>query len=230
MSESMNKSKQKNRKTPILRPAVRKDEQFDDKLGLERILFFSDAVFAIAITLLVLEIRLPTSSSVHSDASLGILLTEMWQHYMAYLISFLVIGTFWIAHHRKFRYIRRYDGKLIWLNLLFLLFTAFSPFPSSIISEYSGRTATIFYATAMLLASTSLTGLWWYASRHNRLIDPDMDENQRQRQFIAPLFTSGVFILSIGIAFINPNLAKLSWLLILFSTMVVNIGSKSAEI
>jgi uncharacterized membrane protein len=222
----MNKSKQKSRKAPIPEPATSEDQHFEDKLGLERILFFSDAVFAIAITLLVLEIRLPASSIVQTDTSLSILLAGMWQRYLAYLISFLVIGTFWIAHHRKFRFIRRYDGKLIWLNLLFLLFTAFSPFPSTIISEYSGRTATIFYAISMLCASISMTGLWWYASSHNRLIDPSMDKTQRQRQFIAPLFTSGVFILSIGIAFINPDVAKLSWLLILFSSMAVNISEK----
>lgn len=193
-----------------------------DQLGLERLIFFSDAVFAIAITLLALEIRLPDTDELLNNAELSAQLTGMWQEYLAYAISFLVIGTFWMAHHRKYRFIRRYDGRLMVLNLLFLMVVAFVPFPSSIISKYSERTATIFYALTMALAGLLLASLWWYASSHNRLVDPDLDAKQRQRQFMAPLITTAIFLLSIGVAFLDAGLGRLSWLLILPVSLYAN--------
>ena len=94
---------------------------FRDKTGLERLIFFSDAVFAIAITLLVIDIRLPDTDNILDNAQLTAQLLGMWQQYLGYIISFLVIGTFWTAHHRKFRYIKRYDYRLLFLNLLMLM-------------------------------------------------------------------------------------------------------------
>lgn len=188
-------------------------------IGLERVIFFSDAVFAIAITLLVLEIRLPPPTEAVKDAELLSKLLGLWQSYMAYVLSFLVIGTFWIGHHRKFHFIRRTDPMLIRLNLLFLMIVAFVPFPSAIISEYSGRTATIFYAMIMLLASLCMAAMWWHASRNNQLVDHDLSKKERRRQLIAPLLTAGIFLISIGISFLNPFFAKIIWLLSLAASL-----------
>jgi TMEM175 potassium channel family protein len=193
-----------------------------DQLGLERLIFFSDAVFAIAITLLALEIRLPAGGEDLSEAQLLAQLTGMWQRYLAYAISFLVIGVFWMAHHRKFRFIKRYNSALMMLNLLVLMVIAFVPFPSSVISEYPDRTATIFYALTMMLAALLMAVLWWYASRHNRLVDPRLDAKQRRRQMTAPLVTTLIFLLSIGIAFFNADAAKFFWILILPATLYSN--------
>ena len=192
--------------------------QNPDQLGLERLVFFSDAVFAIAITLLALEIRLPETDKLLNNYELSVQLVAMWHEYLAYLISFLVIGTFWISHHRKYRYIKRYDDRLLFLNLLMLMTIAFIPFPSSIISKYPDRSATIFYASTMATVGLLLAGTWWYASHNNRLIDPDLDAKQRRRQFIAPLLTSAIFLLSIGIAFFSAGLSRLSWVLTLLIT------------
>ena len=191
-------------------------------IGLERLIFFSDAVFAIAITLLALEIRLPDTDELLTDSQLARQLFGMWHEYMAYMVSFLVIGTFWIAHHRKFRLIKRYDGGLLSLNLLFLMVVAFIPFPSSIISKYPYRSATIFYALTMLLVGLLMLLMWWYASMKNHLVDPQLTARQKQRQFISPLITSIIFLLSIGIAYWNPGIARLSWLLILFAAWSAN--------
>lgn len=191
-------------------------------MGLERLVFFSDAVFAIAITLLALEIRLPASQDLLSEAELSAQLAELWHRYLGYGISFLVIGVFWMAHHRKFHFIKRYDSRLMLLNLLLLMVIAFIPFPASLISEYPYRTATIFYALIMLLVSLITAAIWWYASRHNRLIDAALDARQRRREFVMPLATAAIFLLSIGIAFLDPDAAKLAWLLILPVTLVMN--------
>lgn len=189
---------------------------------MERLIFFSDAVFAIAITLLALEIRLPDTERLLNNAELSAQLNGMWQEYLAYIISFLVIGTFWVAHHRKYRFIKRYDNGLMLINLLFLMVIAFIPFPSSIISKYSEQTATIFYAMTMSLAGFLLAVIWWYVSYHNRLIAPDLDAMQVRRQFISPLATSAIFLLSIGIAFLSADLSRLSWLLILLTSWYAN--------
>lgn len=187
----------------------------DDHLALERLVFFSDAVFAIAITLLALEIRLPASEAIASDAQLLDALLGAWHRYLAFAISFLVIGSFWVAHHRKFRYIQRYDSGLVTLNLLMLMVIAFLPFPSAVLSDYGNRTATIFYALTMTLAGLLFVALWWHATWNNRLVDSRLDARERRREFGAPLSTVAVFVLSIGLAYLDAGLVRLAWLLIL---------------
>jgi uncharacterized membrane protein len=199
-----------------------RDSSEHDQLGLERLIFFSDAVFAIAITLLALEIRLPEKAETLSDAQLFVQLASMWQHYLAFIISFLVIGAFWISHHRKYRFIKRYDGRLLMLNLLLLMVIAFIPFPSSVISKNPGKTATIFYALTMILAGLLLTAEWWYASHNNRLIDSGLDAKQIRRQVAVPLSMAAIFVISIGITFLNADAAKFSWVLILPATIYWN--------
>lgn len=207
------------KKRPIRTPDPNIVPDHQMNIGLERLIFFSDAVFAIAITLLVLEIRLPAPSESVSEAELLSKLVGLWQSYMAYVLSFLVIGTFWIGHHRKFHFIKRSDPMLIRLNLLFLMIVAFVPFPSAIISEFSGRTATIFYAIIMLLASLCMAALWWHASRNNHLVDHNLSKDERRRQLNAPLITAGIFLASIGIAYVNPNISKIVWLLSLAASL-----------
>ncbi|MCZ2115638.1 MAG: DUF1211 domain-containing protein [Anaerolineae bacterium] len=186
----------------------------EDSFGLERLIFFSDAVFAIAITLLALEIRLPVPAGELSDGQLARMLVGIWHKYLGFVISFLVIGAFWTGHHRKFRFIKRYDTDLILLNLLLLMGIAFIPFPTSILSENAGKTATIFYA--MIIVATGLlnAAIWLYASRNNRLLAPDFGDRQRRHETLRALVVPAVFLLSIGLAFINADLAKYSWLLI----------------
>jgi TMEM175 potassium channel family protein len=183
--------------------------------GLERLIFFSDGVFAIAITLLALDIRLPEGIGLRPAGELALNLGSMWQKYIAYVISFLVIGSFWISHHRKFRYIQRYDRTLLNLNLLILMVVAFIPFSSSLISISSDITATVFYSATMIVGSIMVVLLWRYASGRGKLVPDNLDPKVIKRETMLPLVTGGIFLLSIGIAFINPDLAKLSWVLIL---------------
>ena len=195
-------------------PEPKEVEKEKTRLGLERMIFFSDAVFAIAITLLALEIRLPDVARGFNNTLLFSTLVNMWPQYFGYAISFLVIGSFWLAHHRKFRYIIRLDNRLLQLNLLLLMAVAFVPFPSSVISVSGNRTATIFYALVMILASFIFVALWRYALRHG-MVDPQLTERQRKRETILPLIMSGLFALTIGVALLDPGVARLLWLLIL---------------
>jgi uncharacterized membrane protein len=199
-----------------------------DRPGLDRLIFFSDGVFAIAATLLMLEIRLPSGADAFNNQELATSLIGTWHKYLAYMISFLVIGSFWISHHRKFRLIKRYDGGLMMLNLLLMMMIAFIPFPSAVISENGNRTATIFYALVMMTAGLIVTGLWWHAVRNNHLIDPRVSKKRRWLEAAAPLATVGIFLVSIGIAFLDENLARLSWVLILPASLIVNRGKSDA--
>ena len=195
-------------------PTPERDVPETDHFGLERLVFFSDAVFAIAITLLALEIHLPSAAELSND-QLAQQLISIWPKYLSYIISFLVIGLFWMAHHRKFQLIKRYDNRLMTLNLLLLMSVAFIPFPTSVISEYGNRSATIFYALAILVTNALSILLWLYASRNHRLTGGEPPLSQVNHETRRAIFVSGVFILSIGLAFIDDNLAKLSWMLVI---------------
>ncbi len=196
-----------------MRKTSKVDHHLTDELSMERIVFFSDAVFAIAITLLALEIRLPDIAGL-GNAELLKELLSIWPRYLSFMVSFLVIGNFWLIHHRQFRYIERYDNHLIFINLFVLMAIAFIPFPTVMISENGNRTATIFYALTMCVVGLLLTLLWLYASSRRRLVSPDLESAIVRRGILRNLSAPVVFLLSIGVAYINPDLAKFSWILI----------------
>jgi uncharacterized membrane protein len=206
---------------------LNQDASERNRLGLERLIFFSDAVFAIAITILVLDIRLPAGADSANDRQLLILLTGLWHRYLAYIISFLVIGLYWISHHRKFLLIKRFDNLLLSLNLLLLMVIAFIPFPTAVISENENLVATIFYALVMALAGLLLAILWWHAARNHNLIDPHLDRQQRWRETAGPLAAVAIFLLSIGIAFFDSGLTRICWTLVLPLSLFLNMRRKA---
>ena len=106
---------------------------------IERVAFFSDGVFAIAITLLVLEIRLPEPKPGSHSSLSSALLVELWPDFYSFLISFWFVGTLWIAHHRVFRYIRDYDRGLLLVNLFFLMWIVLLPFSATLLSRYEDQ-------------------------------------------------------------------------------------------
>ena len=113
----------------------------------DRLVALSDGVIAIAIaiTLLVLEITIPEVPSGNATAALPRLILEQWPDFLAYVLSFLVIGLYWSLHRRTFIYISQHDRGLVWLNLVFLL-VAFIPYGTSLFSRYPSRFGMIFYA------------------------------------------------------------------------------------
>ncbi len=183
--------------------------------GLERIAFFSDAVIAIAITLLALDIRLPEGAEHFDSAQLRHALAAMSPKFVAYVVSFFVIGQFWVSHHLRFRYIRRFDATLIWINLGFLMVIGFAPFASAVLSTNSSSTAHVFYNCTMLAAALLSTLLWAYATANHRLVDADLDPRIRRRSLIAPLMVAAVFAVSAIVAAIDVHLSRWCWLLLI---------------
>jgi uncharacterized membrane protein len=181
--------------------------------GLERIILFSDAVIAIAITLLVLDIRLPALPEHADNAALVAALAAVAPKIEAYVISFLVVGQFWVAHYLRFRFIRRLDAGLIWLNLLFLMAIGFVPFASAVISEHGVAAAYVLYDGTMAVVALLSAAIWGYAIIGSRLVDPELAPAIRRRSLVAPLTVAAVFILSGLLAQADVRAGRWAWLL-----------------
>src|ERR1700712_5626467 len=136
----------------------------DDENPNARLLALSDGVIAVAITLLVLDIRLPEGFGELGDTQLGAALVALWPRILAYLLSFYVIAQFWSSHRSKFNHIIKTDSRLMWINMLFLLTVGLVPFTTNLIAESGGTLSTIIYAAAMVVSGLSLAGIWEYAA------------------------------------------------------------------
>jgi len=204
----------------LWRPPRREDDETAED-GIGRILALSDGVFAIALTLLVLEIAVPATTS---NAGLPKALLALWPRYLAYLVSFVVIARFWGAHRLAFKLIARDDSMLVWLNLLMLLFVAFLPFPTAVLGQHIGSpAAAVLYATSVTLAAIASTAYWWYASGGGRLLRPDAPRTQvralRARSLSAPVF----FALTLPIAAFAPYAAEILWISVFPITWLVYV-------
>lgn len=135
---------------------------------LERLILFSDAVFAIAITLLVIEIKIPELHGEEiTDKALLHKLVELIPKFIGFLVSFLLIGQYWIVHHRMFGYVINFSAKLIWLNIFFLLSVALMPFSTGFYSEYvttKTMTPVIFYTANIACLGIINFFMWQYIS------------------------------------------------------------------
>ncbi len=189
---------------------------------LDRIVTFSDGVFAIAITLLVLNIETPEIPANLIAEELPGRLLDLWPKFLSYVISFLIILTYWIAHHSIFSAIRGYDRKLIWLNSLVLMCVAFLPFPASLFGEYGDQPLVVaIYAGSLAITRLLLTAVWWYASSGRRLVDRDLDATMIKAYRLRGLAISLIFLLSIVISFFSVSAAVYSWVLLIVVDFVL---------
>ncbi|TPW75693.1 TMEM175 family protein [Schumannella soli] len=182
--------------------------------GTDRIQFFSDAVFAIALTLLVLDIRLPTDLGEHPGAGrVASALVELWPQFFGYLLSFVVIAINWVNHHRKFRVIGRWDSGLLIANFALLALVAFLPFPTSALAEY-GAVTPVVVLYAATVAALNLAQLWlWVHARRRGLMSHSVDEGVYRFVIANLLAMPVIFGLSIAIAFVSASWAMYFWIL-----------------
>jgi uncharacterized membrane protein len=179
---------------------------------LERLILFSDAVFAIAITLLVIEIKIP---NIHDNVSDGALLHELVHlipKFVGFFISFMLIGIYWTVHHRMFGFVTAYDRRLISLNLVFLFFIALMPFSTGFYSEYTGpelfskqlKIPMTFYVLNYCCAGFMNYFMWRHVTNpKNKLttppIDPMVARMAKMRSFVVPL----IFFCMLPIAYLT---------------------------
>jgi uncharacterized membrane protein len=170
-------------------------------MSTRRLEAFSDGVFAIAITLLVLELGVPEGAG----ERLAHELAHQWPSYFAYVVSFLVIGIIWMNHHAVVDHLRRADRPLMALNLLLLLWVSLIPWPTRLVAEYMReggepeRVAALVYAGAMTMMGATFGLLWTYASRDRRLLGSDLSDEEirrRTRRFTigAPIYGLSVVV------------------------------------
>ena len=181
---------------------------------LDRIVNLSDGIFAIAITLLVLDIRVPEIPERLVATELPGELLSLWPKYLGYLLSFGGISMFWLVHHSIFRDMRSYDRSLIWLNFLFLMCVAFVPFPTSLLGEYGNHQLPVaIYAGTLAIGRLLLTALYWYAGGREHLANEDP---ARTRFFlIRGLAIPAIFLLSIGVSYFSIQAAVYSWFILI---------------
>lgn len=190
----------------------RYDKVFAAGTTTERLVFFSDAVFAIAMTLLVIDLKVPLPG----EQTTWEIITSQSDDLFAYALSFIIIGLNWMGHHRKFRVIKNHDGPLMMIDLVLLFFIAFLPFPTSLLSEYSGDVvAVVLYALVVGIVGLLQYVMWRYAWNKgfiDQVIDLALYKYVRRNQLLTPI----VFGLSIPVAiFVSGDIAMYSWLALL---------------
>ena len=188
---------------------------------VERMILFSDAVFAIAITLLALEIKVPELADNVTESSLLSELARLIPKFVGFLISFFLVGLYWTIHHRMFGFVVNFTRKLIWLNLFFLLSIVMMPFSTGIFGEYSSphsiylKTPLIIYVLNICFTGVMNYLLWCHiANPANKISEGIPNKAFVQAAKIRALVVPVVFALAIPIDFVNPYLARYTPMLI----------------
>ncbi|RQG86936.1 DUF1211 domain-containing protein [Natrarchaeobius halalkaliphilus] len=183
--------------------------------GTDRMEALSDGLFAIVLTLLVLQFDVPEVSA----SELPTAIADQETLLVSYLLSFLVVGLYWIIHHNLFRYITRHDRLLLWMNLLFLLSISFLPYPTELLGMYGTQFAWTLYATNFALVGVFLTAVWSYATRAG-FTDDRIDDRTAWLVTIRGMISPAVFVLSIGVAAVSLSIAFFVPVLIVPSQLV----------
>lgn len=183
-------------------------------LTTSRIEALADGVFAVVMTLLVLDLKVPVAGP-DASAELPGKLLELWPRLLSFVLSFVIAGVYWVGHHNQYHFIRRSDRVLLWINILFLLCVAFIPFSTALLGEYPQQPiAVVIYGLNLILIGLVLYAHWWYATADCRLVDHDIDPHvvrvAKQRILIAPV----AYTLAILLAFVGTALSLAIYLLV----------------
>lgn len=190
-------------------------------LSFDRVVFFSDAVFAIAITLLVIDLRPPDAPSGDYEGALQAYFAHP-SPFIATAIGFLVVGSYWMSHRGIFALLDRTDGLLIWANLVFLFWVAIQPFFTAALAEHDpNRTSVIAYAACQVLAGLAQLGLWACAVWRGLLV-PNASADKVRYVTVQLLRAPAVFAASIGVALLaGPVASEASWGGILVLALII---------
>jgi uncharacterized membrane protein len=188
--------------------------------SMQRIEAFSDGVFAIAITLLVIEIKVPNHSEL-KNSSLAQHLLHYWPKYAAYVFSFFTIGIFWANHHHWLKLFRKTNHVFNLLNVFFLMCISFLPFPTAVLGDYitdpaQKQTAVTFYTIGIFLPAIGWLILWLYASHKKRLLDERLSPKFVRYLTRLYLASNCFYFLAIIISLFNPNVAIIVTIILAF--------------
>jgi uncharacterized membrane protein len=175
------------------------------RVSAGRLVTLTDGVFAIAMTILVLELGIPTAEQALGEGELSELLLEMWPVFLMYGLSFLVLGMFWLMHHAIYDSVQHYDFTLQWMNITYLLFAALIPFSTALFGEHGATQATaLVYGLNMLAIATIAWGMFAYASAGHRLVRSDLDPSLIRGGSLMGRVYAIALLIPIGLAFVSP--------------------------
>jgi len=190
----------------------------------------TDAVFAIVMTLLVLELSIPEIAHPSLQAELPRRLIKLWPKLYSYVLSFIVLGLLWRLHHLAFHSIKRSDNVLVWLNIIFLMFVALIPFSTSLLGNYgTEQIPVVVYAINVLLALVMRLIIWAYATGKYRLVDRDINPRLVKFDNLRSMGVCLAFMLVIGISFINVTAAFSVLVLLLLASLVAQLTVRRFE-
>ena len=198
----------------------------DERISKSRLEALTDGMFAIVMTLLVLEITVPQISSHEPDvvrAELSKRLLDLWPKIFSYVISFIILAIYWRAHHRQFHYIKHSDGVLVWTNIMFLMAVSFLPFSTSLLGEYIDQQISVFiYGSNSIVIALLLYIQWRYATDHYRLVDKNLDPNIIRRLPRRVLIGILAYLVAIGVSFVNIQSSVFLFTLIVIPAILPN--------
>jgi uncharacterized membrane protein len=173
-----------------------------------RIEAFSDAVLAVAITLLVLEIKVPEVSLAHGEDALIRVLLDNAPKLAAYFTSFIIVAVWWVAHHQLFYTLHKTNRTLLWINMLFLMWVCLIPFPTALIGDYpTSHTAAFLYGAVATLTASSFSLMRWYVSCKAKLLKTDLPEKAVRQTIRKSLLSPSLHFVGMFIAVPAPAIA-----------------------
>ena len=188
---------------------------FTPIIKVERVISFSDAVFAFAITLMALSIDIPDLPTHLTQSELLDKLYDLYPQFESYVISFAVIAIFWVSYHQVFNHIKGSHITMVYLNLLFLLLITLLSLSTSLVINYGTyQIPYIIYCFTVIMTSSLLATIWWHATRNKRLVDKNLHPFFIKGVLVNLMSIPIVFTISIIISFVNLDIAQYFWLII----------------
>jgi len=200
------------------------------ELKPNRIETLSDGVFAIVMTLLVLDLTVPQVNIKMVDTvdiQLLKAFSTMWPIYLSYAVSFLVLGIYWFFHHFQFHYIKRSDGIFAWLNIFFLMSVTFIPFSTKLLGllHIYSIIAIVIYGINNFIIILFSNFIWWYAVHRNRLVDADLSPKIIKHIRIRLIILATAFPVSIALSYANRYLGIAIYAVFIIAGIIVNVLS-----
>ena len=177
-------------------------------LGKGRIETLTDGIIAIAMTLMVLDMKVPHLATGVAQAALEFRVFDLWPKFLIYVLSFVILAIFWVSHSIQFHYIRHADRTFFWINVLFMMLLSFLPFSTHLLGEHIvQRVAVIFYGCHLTAIWICLYFHWLYATTGLRLVDEDIDQRIVRAVGTRSLIGPVIYLFAIGISFLSTGIS-----------------------
>jgi uncharacterized membrane protein len=186
-----------------------------NEISKSRIETLTDGVFAIVMTLLVLEIAVPPLSHSEAASELPKQLLELWPVILSYAMSFIILGFFWIYHHDQFHYIIRVNRILVWITVFYLMFIAFIPFSTALLGEYTDQQiSVVIYGINIAIVAFWAYMQWWYATKDRNLVHSDLDPTfikiMSRRSLVGPI----IYLIAVALSYVSLEVSLVLYITI----------------